>query len=1206
MDERLQRKIVKAVVDLMNDTNGEVQNMAVKCLSHLVNQLEPVLLQELTRTLADKVVKGDDQTRDIHGLGLKTVIGQLPSTAPASAAVFDFLIVTLLQTLDAPEDGRVLECLDLLADILRRYGREASEQHVAIAAAMLPLLDHTRTFVQKKSITCMATLAPLANDELFTQMLTSVLKPVDEVPVGDAKAQTLMWTCAAFSREVGQRLGPFIQTMVPFAVKQMEVEENDELQETCLQVLEALAHNNPAGFAPHLNGTVELAVKALQFDPNYSYDDDDDDMDDDEDDEDGFGDDSDEEEDYSDDDDTTWKVRRSAAKCLSACIVTRPDLLDDFLKTVLPKVVVCFREREENVRVDVFATFETIVKQVQLTSGDNAIAQGGMSVETTSQSLLREALPSVFKHVARQTKDKNMKVRAGLISLLKALARALREAFADCLAVVLDLLEHTLKDDSSTNAKTECLVLLHHILKTHSTAALTDQVVRCADVATHGLQDPFYKITAKSLGVAIDLLPHMRPDITQPLATPVRDSVHRMLTAVFAPLRSTDSDLEVRQRSLACAGEIIALMGDEMADTVPELLAVLMERLENEITRVAAAGAIAAVARSPLSIDLSKVLHPALTAFSKDLKKSSRLLRMSALSTIDVLLSEHSAHVSEAVIDAILVEIPELLQANNDLQLIGLAAEVTHTCGRCNPATWAKITSDIPILSTALKVLASGSLQGDALKSFCQLYAAVSVSGVPDMDQMTTIKALLEGINSGGAGQLRPDGLVYHRSNLVSIGHVIGAVALADSSNVPAIVGNFTTDLNTQGTTPSLKVAALACLGHIGQEYDLSTLPESHAPIIAAFASDNDEVRLTAAESLGSVACGNLDAFVPVVMKEMGRNPDESYLCLQSFKTIISTKTADRTTVQALQPHVEAFWGALLQSSENDVESTRNMVSECLGRLAVVNPAGLVVELQKNLASGSTHARSTTVNAMRYLLNVSTAMDEGAIKPVLQDFLRCVGDGENEVRRAAVLTFNTALQTKPHLVVEGLDEIVQLIYQETDVRQALVREVAMGPFKHQIDDGLDTRKAAYECLFTLTDVCPERVSVPVLLGHVVKGLNDHYDIKLLMFLMVTRVVNKFPSEVLQRMDDFAQALQKTIDKTLKKNAVAQEVEKNDELKRTAVRAVHALAHLPGSEKSASLQKLVDTVRAVPMLMERWTLLQTGGAAAEPGMDMRSD
>ena len=40
---------------------------------------------------------------------------------------------------------------------------------------------------------------------------------------------------------------------------------------------------------------------------------------------------------------------------------------------------------------------------------------------------------------------------------------------------------------------------------------------------TSGLQDSFYKITAKALGVAVVLLPRMRPDIAQPLPAPVRD-----------------------------------------------------------------------------------------------------------------------------------------------------------------------------------------------------------------------------------------------------------------------------------------------------------------------------------------------------------------------------------------------------------------------------------------------------------------------------------------------------------------------------------------------------------------------------------------------------------------------------------------------------------------------------------------------------------
>ncbi len=42
---------------------------------------------------------------------------------------------------------------------------------------------------------------------------------------------------------------------------------------------------------------------------------------------------------------------------------------------------------------------------------------------------------------------------------------------------------------------------------------------------------------------------------------------------------------------------------------------------------------------------------------------------------------------------------------------------------------------------------------------------------------------------------------------------------------------------------------------------------------------------------------------------------------------------------------------------------------------------------------------------------------------------------------------------------------------------SLVRTVDLGPFKHQIDDGLELRKTAFECLDVMLDVCPQAVDI---------------------------------------------------------------------------------------------------------------------------------
>lgn len=141
----------------------------------------------------------------------------------------------------------------------------------------------------------------------------------------------------------------------------------------------------------------------------------------------------------------------------------------------------------------------------------------------------------------------------------------------------------------------------------------------------------------------------------------------------------------------------------------------------------------------------------------------------------------------------------------------------------------------------------------------------------------------------------------------------------------------------------------------------------------------------------------------------------------------------------------------------------------------------------------------------------------------------------------------------------------------------------MGPFKHTVDDGLDIRKAAFECMYTLLEQGLERVDVMQFLEHVQAGLKDHYDIKMLTYLMTARLALLCPSAVLQskvvsvflppifikivlffclELDQFVEPLRATCTLKVKANSVKQEYEKQDELKRSALRALAALASIP--------------------------------------------
>ncbi len=149
----------------------------------------------------------------------------------------------------------------------------------------------------------------------------------------------------------------------------------------------------------------------------------------------------------------------------------------------------------------------------------------------------------------------------------------------------------------------------------------------------------------------------------------------------------------------------------------------------------------------------------------------------------------------------------------------------------------------------------------------------------------------------------------------------------------------------------------------------------------------------------------------------------------------------------------------------------------------------------------------------------------------------------------------------------------------------------MGPFKHEVDDGLDLRKAAFECMYTLLDTCVDRLDVFEFLSHVTDGLRDHYDIKMLTYLMVARVSQLCPGAVLTRLEKLVEPLKITVTTKVKANAVKQEYEKQEELKRSALRAVAALSHVQGADKHPQLNEFLTQIKNTPELAVMYETVQ---------------
>lgn len=81
LDEESERKVVAMLLKLLEDKNGEVQNLAVKCLGPLVGKVKECQVETMVDTLCSNMVSNKEQLRDISSMGLKTVIAELPPSS---------------------------------------------------------------------------------------------------------------------------------------------------------------------------------------------------------------------------------------------------------------------------------------------------------------------------------------------------------------------------------------------------------------------------------------------------------------------------------------------------------------------------------------------------------------------------------------------------------------------------------------------------------------------------------------------------------------------------------------------------------------------------------------------------------------------------------------------------------------------------------------------------------------------------------------------------------------------------------------------------------------------------------------------------------------------------------------------------------------------------------------------------------------------
>ncbi|KAI0344168.1 ARM repeat-containing protein [Trametopsis cervina] len=1164
-DEGTETKVLKQVLTLVEDKISEVKNQAVKTLGQLIKIIRESQMVMVVDKLIDFSSSQDEELRDIAGLALKTITAELPQEGKIAAKACEKLTPKLLTQLSSPSipPETLLETLAILSILITRFPAYLSDPALSPAplTVITPLLSHPRVAVRKRAITTLAQFLPISQPQHFLDLLKTLIIP-NLAPSADLdKQRTTVQLVAAVARHSPHQIAPVLNDVVPGIIKAVS-KEDEELRESGLQALDALVLRCPTEITPFLGNIIQAGANSIKYDPNYAgdVDDEDEEMADDDEDDDA------ELDDYSDDEDTSYKIRRSATKLLAAVIGTRPELLVTLYKDISPVLISRFGDREETVRVEVWATYGILLSQTKVYAGvpqakDAEYSIGGkrkrdegMDIEETPLTLLQRQVPQLAKSLLAQLKSPKTSaatLQAGfslLNSLLAVLPGCLSSQAPQIIANSKAVLSQS--STSAANLQVSCLSFLGVFFASHPPAAFTGSLDSILPRLLKSLTERHPKITSEAFRTFSSLLTALKP-------VKGGDWVDHVYAECLSRLSNHDTDAEVR----TCAEKTISDLWISATDVLKA-----KDRREWEIicrTSGRTEGAVEVVSRVAREVDMDDLWVTGCVDWALNLlKRSGRAGRNDLFVCLDALLRRYGTGIPSDLPAAIVSQMRPYISIN-DVALLSHALNIISLLLELAPAaTFPEVETDF--LAEICNIAHSPLVAGVPFESVLDFFAALVQA---DMQIAThVVPNLVASVATAPKTEV----------SYSNVARCIGQVVKCQQTVAAGTIAEFAKHLKASSKAkPTQVVLSLLVVGEVGRFIDMSPQQDIFNAAIERFGAEQEEIRTAAAFAAGNIAVGNLHHFLPVIVKMVEKDPVKRLLSLHALKEVVTHCSHGQ-----LENVADLLWVPLFSNSEDSEEITRNVAAACLGKLAMTVPSRYLPQLHERIKDETPAARATVISAIRYTFAESTRSYDELLGSVIMDFLSLIADADLTVRRLALSALNSAARTKPHLIRDHLPTILPTLYQETVIKSELIRTVQMGPWTHKVDDGLEARKTAYETLYTLLDTCLTKLDLHEFLGHVLSGLSDDSDeVKVICHMMLFRLAQVAPTAISQRLDDITPTLEKSMQgATVTKDTVKQDLERAGELQRSTLRAVVALSRVSQAGASPKFDAFVEAMK----------------------------
>lgn len=344
-------------------------------------------------------------------------------------------------------------------------------------------------------------------------------------------------------------------------------------------------------------------------------------------------------------------------------ITTRSELLANLTANVAPALVSRFSEREESVRNEILSTFTTLLRQIRLfglqPQATEVLRQSpgalkrkwdadGTDVDAEGDTLshVRALVPSIVKALAKEIASKSASTRLASYIVLQELIKVLHGGLGDHVGLLVGQMDRILKgtdsvSGSANSVKTEILTFLQLLFSYHEPSTFDKYLDQLVPYISSTIEDKVHRDAVEGLQVTSALVRVLRPLTDTGNAGHYAKYVVELFSATTKRLTRSDSDQEIKEKGIATLGDLLCHAGDDLSNHLHEALTLLLERIQNEVTRYAAVRVTSQVVTSPVckGAEMTSFCGQALQEVTLLLRKNNRLLRTASFECLIGLLT---------------------------------------------------------------------------------------------------------------------------------------------------------------------------------------------------------------------------------------------------------------------------------------------------------------------------------------------------------------------------------------------------------------------------------------------------------------------------------------------------------------------------------------------------------------------------------------